>query len=309
MLAPARPATAAIDLPFLSPYARALMPALLITSFIWALSFGLLGNCLSDLPDGFVALARMAGSLAVFLPFARKVPFSHALGMMGIGAVQFGGMYLCYIAAFHYLPSHQVALFTATTPVYVVLANGLMKKKLPPLHLAAAILAAMGGAGILWKGYSSVHGEFTGIVLVQLSNLCFAAGQIAYISLKDSWFRGSEASCFAYAYAGALLVTLPSGLPSGLACWREISAMQWWLLAYLGVIASGVCFFLWNYGGRRVTPVKLAIMNNLKIPLAALISLFLFREQPHLFLLALGCLLILASFLIVPVPPSRTPQK
>lgn len=285
------------------------MSALLITSFIWALSFGLLGNCLSGLPASFVALARMAGSLAVFLPFVRKVPFSHALGMMGIGAIQFGGMYLCYIAAFHYLPSHQVALFTATTPIYVVLINGLTKKKLPPLHLAAALLAAVGGTGILWKGYSAGNGEFTGIVLVQLSNLCFAAGQIAYVSLKDSWFGGSEVSCFSYAYAGALLVTLPSGLPAGLTCWQEVSAAQWWLLAYLGVIPSGVCFFLWNYGARRVTPVKLAIMNNLKIPLAALISLLLFREQPHLLLLALGCLLILASFLIVPVPPNRVLQK
>ena len=175
-----------IDLVFLSPYASARMPALLLTSFIWALSFGLLGNCLSGLPASFVALARMAGSFAVFLPFVRKVPLSHAVGMMGIGAVQFGGMYLFYIAAFHYLPSHQVALFTATTPIYVVLIDGLMKKNLPPLHLAAAILAAMGGAGILWKGYSSGNGELTGIVLVQLSNLCFAAGQIAYISLKNS---------------------------------------------------------------------------------------------------------------------------
>ena len=85
--------------------------------------------------------------------------------------------------------------------------------------------------------------------------------------------------------------------------------MQWWLLAYLGVIASGVCFFLWNYGARRVTPVKLAIMNNLKIPLAALISLLLFREQPNMFLLALGCLLILASFLIAPIPLKKAAQK
>ena len=246
-----------IDLVFLSPYASAHMPALLLTSFIWALSFGLLGNCLSGLPASFVALARMAGSFAVFLPFARKAPLSHAVGMMGIGAVQFGGMYLFYIAAFHYLPSHQVALFTATTPIYVV--------------------------------------------LIELSNLCFAAGQIAYISLKNSWFGRSEASCFAYAYAGALLITLPSGLPSGLACWQGISTVQWWLLAYLGVIASGVCFFLWNYGARRVTPVKLAIMNNLKIPLAAMTSLLLFREHSNMFLLSIGCLLILASFLIVPI--------
>ena len=277
------------------------MSALLITSFIWALSFGLLGNCLSGLPASFVAMTRMAGSLAVFLPFVRRVPFSHALVMMGIGAVQFGGMYLCYIAAFHYLPSHQVALFTATTPIYVVLINGLMKKQL--------ILAAIGGAGILWKGYSAGNGVFTGIVLVQLSNLCFAAGQIAYISLKNSRFGRSEASCFAYAYAGALLVTLPSGLLSGLSCWQGISAVQWWLLAYLGVIASGVCFFLWNYGARRVTPVKLAVMNNLKIPLAALTSLLLFREHPNMFLLFIGCLLILSSFLIAPIPFKKTAQE
>ena len=69
----------------------------------------------------------------------------------------------------------------------------------------------------------------------------------------------------------------------------------------MGVISSGVCFFLWNYGARRVTPVKLAIMNNLKIPLAAMTSLLLFREHSNMFLLSIGCLLILASFLIVPI--------
>lgn len=47
--------------------------------------------------------------------------------------------------------------------------------------------------------------------------------------------------------------------------------------------------------------MKLAVMNNLKIPLAALTSLLLFREHPNMFLLFIGCLLILASFLIVPI--------
>lgn len=276
------------------------MFALIITSFIWALSFGLLGNCLSHIPAGFVSMMRMAGSLVVFLPFIRKVPFSHAFGMMGIGAIQFGGMYLCYIETFHYLPSHQVALFTATTPIYVILLNGLLKKKLPPLHLVATILATAGGAGILWQGGSIGNKALTGILMVQLSNLCFATGQIAYISLKDSWFGKSGTDCFAYAYLGALLVTLPTGIQSALKCWQEISSEQWMLMIYLGTIASGACFFLWNYGARRVTPVQLAIMNNLKIPLAALISLFLFKEHHHTLLLAIGLLLILTSFLIIP---------
>lgn len=68
-------------------------------------------------------------------------------------------------------------------------------------------------------------------------------------------------------------------------------------------------FFLWNYGARRVTPVKLAVMNNLKIPLAALTSLLLFREHPNMFLLFIGCLLILSSFLIAPIHFKKTAQE
>ncbi len=149
-----------------------------------------------------------------------------------------------------------------------------MKKNLPPLHLAAAILAAMGGAGILWKGYSSGNGELTGIVLVQLSNLCFAAGQIAYISLKNSLVREKRS---------ILLRLCLCRLPAGYFAFRP--AVRTGLLAgdfNRAMVAAGLfgrhrfrsLFFLWNYGARRVTPVKLAIMNNLKIPLAAMTSCY-----------------------------------
>lgn len=63
-----------IDLVFLSPYASAHMPALLLTSFIWALSFGLLGNCLSGHPASFVAMTRMAARLPFFSPSSGRRP-------------------------------------------------------------------------------------------------------------------------------------------------------------------------------------------------------------------------------------------
>lgn len=50
-------------------------------------------------------------------------------------------------------------------------------------------------------------------------------------------------------------------------------------LVYLGVIASGVCFFLWNYEARRVNTGALAIFNNLKVPLAVTVSLLVFHES------------------------------
>ena len=43
---------------------------LVITSCIWAFSFGLIGNRLAGLDPAVVAFARLALSLLAFLPFA-----------------------------------------------------------------------------------------------------------------------------------------------------------------------------------------------------------------------------------------------
>ncbi len=273
------------------------MPALLITSLVWAISFGLIGSHLTGIPSDFVSMARMAGALLVFLPFIRKIPTGHACLLAAIGAVQFGAMYLCYTAAFRYLPSWQVAVFTVMTPIYIVLIGGIMHRNLTMRHIVAALLAAGGCAAILWKGWAGADISGKGFLLIQISNICFAAGQLAYAALKRSIVTQHERSVFAYAYAGALLVTLPSGIVSGSGCWSDITALQWGVLAYLGAIASGLCFFLWNYGARRVSSGRLAVMNNLKIPLAALSSILIFGEKADAAMLATGCILMSAAFL------------
>ena len=51
------------------------------------------------------------------------------------------------------------------------------------------------------------------------------------------------------------------------------------VLLYLGLLASGVGFFLWNVGATRVSAGTLAVFNNVKIPLAVVVSLLFFAEQ------------------------------
>ncbi len=240
----------------------------------------------------------MAGALLVFLPFIRRLPLGLACGMAGIGAIQFGVMYLCYTASFHYLPSYQIAFLTATTPVYIVLLIAIRNGKIPGRHLMAALLAMVGGGGILWRGWTSCDGQLTGILLVQASNLCFALGQLAYVALKKNYAQVTNTDCFAWVYVGALLITLPTGIPAAIDAWAQVSAEQWWVLAYLGPVASGLCFFMWNYGACRVSPVTLALMNNLKIPLAAICSVLLFKECADFRSLAFGCTLILSAFMV-----------
>ena len=58
----------------------------------------------------------------------------------------------------------------------------------------------------------------------------------------------------------------------------RLSAGQWVVLVYLGAIASGIGFFLFNAGARQVDVGALAIFNNIKVPLAILASVLLFGE-------------------------------
>ena len=65
---------------------------LLIVSFIWAFSFGLIKGRLSGIDPVIVAFLRMAIATAVFLPFfkLRAVGVGLVARLVAIGALQFG---------------------------------------------------------------------------------------------------------------------------------------------------------------------------------------------------------------------------
>ena len=77
------------------------MLALIIVSIIWALSFGLTAQ-VSDLGAPFVTAVRTVLAALVFLPFLslKGWQFRRVMVFAGIGALQFGLMYLLYIASF-----------------------------------------------------------------------------------------------------------------------------------------------------------------------------------------------------------------
>ncbi|MCV6614179.1 MAG: EamA family transporter, partial [Cellvibrionaceae bacterium] len=78
---------------------------------------------------------------------------------------------------------------------------------------------------------------------------------------------------------------------------------QWGVLIYLGLIASGLGFFLWNKGATQISPGVLAAFNNAVVPLAMFASLFIFGEAKggsaeDLVRLGLGSALIIAALLL-----------
>jgi drug/metabolite transporter (DMT)-like permease len=269
------------------------MLPLVIVSLLWAFSFGLIRRYLVGLDSSAVALLRLMLSLLVFLPWLRfrAVSVKLRLELMAIGAVQFGLMYLLYLEAFQNLAAYQIALLTLLTPIFVCLFDSVLSKRFT-IHYAFAALLSIAGALVVMASRPLGRAEWRGILLVQASNACFALGQLLYCRVRRRAPPIGDARLFVWLYLGAVLLVLPyaaSKLPHAV---QMMSLSQLLVVVYLGVIASGFGFFMWNVGASRVKTGTLAVMNNAKIPLGVFISLVLFGEKTHLPRLGLGALLI-----------------
>jgi len=272
------------------------MPYLVLVSLIWGFSFIIIKGSLTPLDSNFVSFARLLLSLALFVPFMRpaQLSLSEKLQLMMIGAAQFGLMYLAYIAAFRDLPAHVIALLTTTTPVFVSIFGGIYERRIRGIIWLAALLAVAGGA-ILEFPDQPLAASLRGVILIQVSNAAFAFGQVAYRDWMSSRTALNDRNIFIFLYVGAAAVT---GLFSVLITdYSRISVQphQWAALLYLGVIASGIGFFLWNTGARKVEEGTLAVMNNMKIPVAVVASLVLLGERTGWMRLLAGCALIAAA--------------
>ncbi|NLT51833.1 MAG: EamA family transporter [Ignavibacteria bacterium] len=272
---------------------------LLIVSFIWAFSFGLIKVNLSGIDANLVSFIRLSFSFLSFLPFLRikglNLRISGLLFLTGI--IQFGLMYIFYLNSFQFLKAYEVALFTILTPLYVTLFNDIFNKKFNSLFFVTSLLAIIGAGIILYStfNYSEI---LSGFILVQLSNICFAFGQIFYVRIIKSNNNLKDHQVFPIIYLGAAAITFLITLSSGSLHFKSINCEQWLTLVYLGIVASGLSFFLWNYGAKKTNTGILAVFNNLKTPLAILVSVLFFNENADLVKLILGLFVLITAIII-----------
>ncbi len=269
---------------------------LIVVSLIWAFSFGLIKGNLTGLDSNFVAFARLFISLVVFLPFLRVKNVSSILAtkLFFLGAIQYGIMYLTYIYSYQFLKAYEVAIFVIFMPIYVTLINDLFEKRFTKLFLITSIISVIGAAVIVYKEF--LRNDFIiGLLLMQVSNLCFAFGQVYYKKLLSNKKEINDSHIFALLYLGAVSIAgFFTSINNGFSE-LFITSTQIYTLIYLGAISSGLCFFLWNMGARKTNAGSLAVMNNLKVPLAVAASTFVFGEDGDLFRMTIGLIIILTA--------------
>lgn len=265
------------------------MYSLIFVSIIWGLSFGLIKSHLTSLDPSLVAFLRLLLSFLLFLPFLkiRMIPNQTKIKLIFTGFIQFGIMYAAYIHSYQYLKAYEVALFTILTPIYVSLINDIFHKRFTLPTLLFALLAVLGSMVIILK--DNIYNDILlGFILIQISNISFAFGQVTYKKLKKNLKGITDIQIFALLYFGSLIITFPAACLNKDIFNLSLSLPQISIILYLGIIASGLCFFLWNRGITKTNIGNIAILNNLKIPLAILFAVILFQERTDLFRLLLS---------------------
>ncbi|MGF1698256.1 carboxylate/amino acid/amine transporter [Vibrio lamellibrachiae] len=266
-------------------------------TLLWAFSFSLIGVYLAGQVDSwFSVLMRVALASLVFIPFTkfRGVPNKLKLKLMIIGGIQLGLMYCFYYQSFLLLSVPEVLLFTVFTPIYVTLIYDLLKRRFSPWYLVTAAIAVSGAAFIKFAG---VNESFLfGFLVVQGANLCFAIGQVGYKYLMEQEeITLPQHSIFGYFYFGALCVATVAFLLMGNIDNLPTTSLQWGVLVYLGIIASGVGYFAWNKGACLVNAGALAVMNNILVPAGLIVNLVIWNRDVDLISLSIGGAIILLS--------------
>ncbi|MFV0480596.1 MAG: DMT family transporter [Campylobacteraceae bacterium] len=271
------------------------MQYLIFVTILWAFSFSLIGEYLRGLDSYFAVFIRVFLASLVFLPFTKFKGIANSLKLkiMAIGTFQIGIMYLFFYNSFKYLSVPEILLFTIFTPFYVTLIYDILRKKFTYLYLISAGVAVIGALIIRFDNVNA--GFLFGFMLVQGANICFALGQSGYKYVIEKHKDINQKEVFGYFHFGALIIASIAILLFGNFEKMSPSTIQWVVLLWLGIVASGVGYFCWNKGATLVDAGVLGIMNNALIPAGLLVNIVIWGKVENYYTLSIGSIVILFS--------------
>ncbi len=253
---------------------------LIIVSILWSFSFGIIKYGLSGVDSSYISFIRSLIALLFFssISIYNIKKFALDLKLILIGALQFGFMYIFYIQSYVYLPAYLIATFTITTPIFVGLASKYIAHQSISKNGIYAISLVIIGSFLMRINFVNPFDYWVGFLLIQFANLFFASGQILFTEWKIKNDSTDILHNFSQTFLGATLITSLFYLFSASGS-NQLSSENLFALIFLGLISTGLGFLFWNLGLLKVNNDKLAVMNNLIIPIAILNSYFIFGEQ------------------------------
>lgn len=205
----------------------------------------------------FILAALLMGAFAFGIARQRfafpKAPWR--FGITGfLTAIYFVTM---FIALTMTLPVATSAVYTLVPIMTAVTAYFLVGQRAGPAVMLSLLLAGIGAIWVIFRGDLDALLRFD----VGLGELIYFVGCVAYAvytPLLRKFQRGEPALVLSFwtLTATALWITA-YGLPEILAVdWLHLPAVVWWVLLYLAIAPTAICFFLIQFASRHLPAAK-----------------------------------------------------
>ncbi len=253
---------------------------LILVSILWSFSFGIIKYGLGDVNPILLSFLRnlIAFVFFAFLTIYNYKKFVFDIKLIAIGGVQFGLMYIFYISSYQFLPAYLIATFTITTPIFIMIFSQIINHKPFTLNGIYSVLFVITGSYLIRLTVVNPFDYWIGFILIQFANLFFALGQLLFKEWKSKNKKTDVINNFSQLFFGAVIITfIFNSFYSN--SFETINSHHIPWLLFLGLISTGLGFLVWNLGSVKVSNERLAVMNNIVIPIAIINSFLFFQEE------------------------------
>ena len=257
----------------------------------------------------FIRLTLAGITVGLVNTFQRRKFAVFNLKALTMGLFQFAGTYLLYTWSLKFLPSGVVGTLTLLSPVLTYFVASLAKVEKPSWPVGAAVLLSIFGASLCVpiKGQDFMiikEGAF-GFLLIMLSNLSFAVGNVGVAKLSKSRENLESLTAGGLLWGALFCFVIYLVLPK--TPFENLGHLNlWYLPLYLGVVATGLGYMLWNQGIVEISATLASVVGNLKAPLSLFWGALLLSESVS-FQVTLGTVFIVAASGLLSFYKTRQP--
>lgn len=264
--------------------------ALSVTVFIWASTFTLIKIGLERITP--LNLSFVRSILATFFllgwlllkgnrqEIARALKF-HLGYIIGLGVVGVALFNIFQNIGIGLTSSGIASLLVASNPVFIlILSASFLGEKITKSKVAGIVLGFVGIIIVTFLGKNMAlllrSGSFWGNILALLSAVCWA---VYSVMNKSALKRYSPLILTALAYVfGSLILFFFCFTFEDVSLIFQWSLSSWLILLYLGILASGVTFYLWNYALSIMEASRVSVFIFLIPVLAILLGKVILNE-------------------------------
>ena len=263
-------------------------------------------------------LTTMAGAVPPFALTALAFALASAIGLLrciaspaaraalrqpprvwiaGVGGLF--GFHAFYFAALGLAPPAPAILVCNTWPLVIVVGSDLMERGRPAATTLLGGAVAFGGIALLSAPGAGISmGDLPGLACALGASISWGAYSLASARMGEVPTDSVTGFCLATAALSALAHVLfeAPAMPRG--------AVEWLVVAALGIGPVGAAFFLWDRG-MKAGDVRLLGFASFAIPVLSTLLLVLAGRAEAGLPLAVACAMVAAGAAIARLRPSR----